>query len=70
MGGWIEGLVFAVCALGWGVVELVALRLDAPPREPDEGDSASARGAASGMPAALESGATKTAATTDSRESP
>jgi hypothetical protein len=63
--GWIEGLVVALFALGWGVIELVALSLDrrTRPEEPLKRD------AASGMPALPESGATKSAVTTDFRES-
>jgi hypothetical protein len=58
MHGWIEGLVVAVFALGWGVIELVALRLD---RRRTRDLSSDATGVASASPASPESSVTKNA---------
>ncbi len=50
MGGWIEALVFAAFALGWGVIELVALSLDRK-RHKDADADADTRSVAGDAPA-------------------
>jgi hypothetical protein len=54
--GWIEALVVVMFALGWGVVELVALRLD---RRRTQESELNAPVEASASPASPESSGTR-----------